>query len=339
LVARHGDDRRTKVVATGITAFNDEDLIPKEGAVITLSSGGYVKRLPPDSFKSQRRGGKGLIGSDVTEEDFLTHFLSASTHDNILFFTDRGRVFQTKVYEIPAASRISKGRAIHNFLELGAEEKVSAIVAYSANAKLEKQFLVLMTRSGLIKKTSLKDFENIRRTGIIAIALKKGDALQGVRLSSGKDQVIVTTERGQSIRFRETQARPMGRTAAGTRAIRLRSGDRVAGFDILSGEARVTESHLLVVMANGFGKRTPIKEYKVQNRGGSGVKTANVTAKTGRLIAARLITDEAEILALSAKGQVIRTELKSVRQTGRSAQGVRLMNMRDGDQVAGVVVI
>ncbi len=339
LVARHGDDRRTKVVATGITAFNDEDLIPKEGAVITLSSGGYVKRLPPDSFKSQRRGGKGLIGSDVTEEDFLTHFLSASTHDNILFFTDRGRVFQTKVYEIPAASRISKGRAIHNFLELGAEEKVSAIVAYSANAKLEKQFLVLMTRSGLIKKTSLKDFENIRRTGIIAIALKKGDSLQGVRLSTGKDQIVVTTEQGQSIRFKEAQARPMGRNAAGTRAIRLRSSDRVAGFDILSGEASVTESHLLVVMANGFGKRTPIKEYKIQNRGGSGVKTANVTTKTGRLIAARLITDEAEILALSAKGQVIRTELKSVRQTGRSAQGVRLMNMRDGDHVAGVVVI
>ncbi|HTY39476.1 MAG TPA: DNA gyrase C-terminal beta-propeller domain-containing protein, partial [Candidatus Paceibacterota bacterium] len=246
---------------------------------------------------------------------------------------------QTKAYEIPAASRTSKGRAIHNFLELPTDEQVSAIIGYKTAAKAKESNLVMVTRNGLIKKTSLKDFENIRRTGIIAISLKKGDALQGVKLSDGKDEVIITTEKGQSIRFREAQVRSMGRSAAGVTAIRLRS-DHVAGFDIIRGEKdKKTDANLLVVMANGFGKQTPLKEYKVQNRGGSGIRTANVTPKTGNLITAQVIDGQAEILAISAKGQIIRTELKSVRRTGRSAQGVRIMNLKGGDRLAGVVVI
>jgi len=339
LKGKYGDARRTQVIKSGVTAINEEDLVPEEEVIITLSAGGYIKRLPPDTFRSQKRGGKGLIGSDVAEEDFLSHFLSANSHDNILFFTERGRVLQTKVYEIPVASRTAKGRAIHNFLELPAEEKVSAIVSYpnAKDEKLESQFLVMVTKKGVIKKTSLADFKNIRRTGIIAISLQKGDALMGVGLSKGKDQIIIATQEGQSIRFKEAQIRKMGRTAAGIRAIRLKAADTVAGFDIINEAAE--GGNFLVVMQNGFGKQTPLKEYKIQNRGGSGVRTANITSKTGKLIAAQIVSAETEIIALSAKGQVIRTALQSVRKTGRSAQGVRIMNLNANDRLAGVVII
>ena len=354
---KYGGERKTAVVIGGIKTFSDEDLVPEEEAVIALSAGGYIKRLPPDSFKAQKRGGKGLIGSDVSEDDFIAQFFGARTHDNILFFTDRGRVFQTKVYEIPPASRTSKGRAIHNFLELPSEENVSAVVNYSDKKPVrqaqgepeaaEGKYLIMVTKNGIVKKTSLDDFRNIRRTGIIAIKLsaqggsasggKKGDSLKWVRLSSGSDQVILGTKNGQAIRFKETQARPMSRTAAGIRAIRLKKNDEVAGFDIIKGETK--EAKVLVVMANGFGKQTGLKEYKLQNRGGSGIKTANITAKTGQLIAAQIITEQTELLALSEKGQVIRTKLSEVRMTGRSAQGVRIMNLKSGDKVAGIVVI
>ncbi len=345
LKEKYGDERKTALVTGGVKAMSDEDLVPKEEAIVALSVGGYIKRLPPDAFKAQKRGGKGLIGSDVGEEDFIAQFFGANTHDNILFFTDRGRVFQTKVYEIPPASRTSKGRAIHNFLELPSEENVSAVVNYSDKGEnAEGKYLIMVTKNGVVKKTSLNDFKNIRRTGIIAISLKKGlpagrhgDSLKWVRLSSGSDQVILGTKNGQAIRFKETQARPMSRTAAGIRAIRLKKGDEVAGFDIIKGETK--EAKVLVVMENGFGKQTPLKEYKLQNRGGSGIKTANITAKTGQLVATQIITEQTELLALSGKGQVIRTNLSEVRMTGRSAQGVRIMNLKSGDKLAGIVVI
>jgi len=338
---KYGDARRTAVVAAGLQEFKDEDLIPQEESIIALSSGGYIKRLTPDTFKSQRRGGKGLIGSEVAEEDFITHFLNANTHDNLFFFTDRGRVFKTKAYEIPAASRTSKGKAIHNFLELPGNELVTAIVAYGANRKASKadgKFLVMVTKDAVIKKTSIKDFENIRRTGIIALDLKKGDALRWVGVSSGDDQVILTTTKGQAVRFKETQIRAMSRAAAGVRAMKLRGGDHVAGFDIIKG-GKVGDARLLVVMANGFAKQTPLKEYKVQNRGGSGIRTARITPKTGEIITSHVIDEEVEILALSAKGQVIRTTLSGVRVTGRDAQGVRIMDLHSGDRLAGAVVI
>ena len=388
LKEKYGGERKTAVVVGGVKTFSDEDLVPEEEAVITLSAGGYIKRLPPDAFKAQKRGGKGLIGSDVSEEDLITQFFGARTHDNVLFFTDRGRVFQTKVHEIPAASRTSKGRAIHNFLELPSDENVSAVVNYadlrglnaqprldgesrradqrglgprgSAQIHLrESAYLIMVTKNGVVKKTSLEDFKNIRRNGIIAISLKKGDALNWVRLSSGGDQVFLGTKNGQAIRFKESQVRPMSRTAGGIRAIRLKKGDVVAGFDIIkqntdkngqhtdkdgknSGQLlSVSSQHVsvLVVMANGFGKQTPLKEYKLQNRGGSGIKTANITAKTGQLVTAQIITEQTELLALSEKGQIIRTALSEVRKTGRSAQGVRIMNLKSGDKLAGIVVI
>jgi len=338
---KYGDERRTKVVSRAVESVSDEDLIPEEEAIVTVSGGGYIKRLPPGTFKVQRRGGKGLIGSEVADEDFLSHFFSANTHDNVLFFTDHGRAFQTKVYEIPQATRTSKGRAIQNFLELPSNENVSAIVSYSAKgAKAEgksgRKYLMMVTKQGVIKKTPLEDFENIRRTGIIALSLKKGDQLKWARLTTGTEQVVLATRQGQSIRFDEKQVRPMGRTAAGVRAIKLKKqNDEVAGFDIIRGD----DAMLLVVMEHGFAKQTALKEYKVQSRGGSGIKTAEVTPKTGMVVSAHVVSEEKEIFALSAKGQMIRTELRTVRKTGRSAQGVHIMDLKSGDRVAGTVVI
>ena len=336
LKEKYGDERRTQVVAHALEAVSDEDLIPEGDAIVTVSAGGYIKRLPPDTFKVQRRGGKGLIGSDVADEDFLLHFFSAATHDNVLFFTDRGRVFQTKVYEIPQATRTSKGKAIQNFLELPADESVSAVVNYSAKNERNK-YLMIVTKHGVIKKTPLEDFENIRRTGIIAISLKKGDQLKWARLTGGADEVVLATRQGQSVRFDEKQIRSMGRTAAGVRAIKLKKqNDEVAGFAVV---AKTVDARLLAVMENGFAKQTKLSEFKKQNRGGSGVKIAQITPKTGPLISAHVVTDEKEIFALSAKGQMIRTELNTVRETGRAAQGVRIMNLKLGDRIAGTLVV
>lgn len=335
---KYSDERRTKVVVHGLKEFKEEDLIPQEDVVITLSKGGYIKRLPPATFRSQERGGKGLIGSEVGEEDFLTHFIAAETHDNILFFTDRGRVFQTKVYDIPQASRTAKGKTIHTFLEISPEENISALIAYPSNE--EDWHLAMVTKNGMIKKTALSDFENIRRTGIIAISLSKGDLLKWVKLVKEGDEIILTTHFGQAIRFREKDVRSMGRTAAGVRAIRLKANDEVSSMDVI-GKERVKDQKLklLVMMANGFGKQTSIKEYKTQKRGGSGIKTAKVTAKTGSVIAAQLIDEEEELLALSMKGQIIRTKLSSVRIASRATSGVRIMKLGEGDKVAGIVTL
>jgi DNA gyrase subunit A len=342
---KYGDERRTKVVAAGLTAFNEEDLIVEEQAIITLSSGGYIKRVTPDVFRLQRRGGKGLIGSDVAEEDFLSHFVTASTHAHILFFTDRGRVFQTKVYDIPVGSRVSKGRAIHNFLELSSEEKVSAIVAYKEgkvkDAEGNPKYLVMATKSGLIKRTPLNDFKNIRRTGIIAISLQKNDALRWVRSSRGSDEVIMVTRQGQSIRFKEGQVRSMGRTAAGVRGIRLKSKDEVVGFDIMErvATAKSGGGNFLVVMEHGFAKQTPLSDYRLQNRGGGGVRTAKITPKTGALVSGQIVSEATELLALSKQGQIIRTRLESIRTASRGTQGVRIMNVAENDKIAGMVLI
>ena len=342
---KYSDERRTKVVAHGLKEFREEDLIPQEETVITFSQSGYIKRLPPNTFRSQRRGGKGLIGSEVAEEDFLTNLISANTHDNILFFTNRGRVFQTKVWEIPAASRVAKGKPIHNFLEIPSEEKVSAIVSYPE--KGENRYLVMLTKNGMIKKTKLADFGNVRRTGIIAIKLKKGDLLNWVKMSEGSDEIIIATREGQSIRFKESQIRAMGRAASGVRAIRLKGKDEVSSTDILKNQrlsakggsasgGKNQDVKLLVVMEKGFGKRTPIGQYRIQKRGGSGIKTAKITSKTGPVVAAHLVAEEEELLAISAKGQIIKTKLADVRVASRATQGVKIMTLNQGDKIAGI---
>jgi DNA gyrase subunit A len=354
LKTKFDEPRLTKIINTEVKEFHEEDLIPQEDVIITLSQGNYIKRLAPTNFRTQKRGGKGLIGFDLKEEDFVTQILAAKSHDNVLFFTDRGRVFQTKAYEIPQASRVSKGKSIYNFLELSPNEKISAIISYgntrinadqqsaqiSADKKNQRQsaFLVMTTQNGFIKKTALEDFANIRRNGLIAIKLKKDDLLKWVKLSSGQDEIILTTALGQAIRFAEKQVRAMGRTASGVKAIRLKKGDAVAGLDIIV-KKEAKEQKLLVVMANGFAKQTPLKQYKVQNRAGSGIKTAKITPKTGPIIAAQIIDEAEEILAISAKGQILKTEISSIRLAGRATQGVRIMNLEAGDKLVGTITI
>lgn len=339
------DPRRTAIVASSLTEFREEDLVPNEEAVIVLTLGGYIKRLPPTNFRAQRRGGKGLIGFDLREEDFIDQFISVNTHDNILFFTDKGKVFQTKGYEIPAASRTAKGKSIHNYLEIPPEEHVSAIVAYSDDAvKNGAEFLVMATKGGMIKKTSLKDFENVRRTGIIAIKLHGNDLLRWVKTSSGKDEIIISTMNGQAIRFKEKDIRPMGRTAAGVKGIGLKKGDFVAGLDIIKtgtiDTRALKELRLLAVMHKGFAKQTPLNEYKTQKRGGSGIKTAKVTEKTGHVISTYVVDSSIEeILAFSKKGQALRTNIGDVRVAGRATQGVRIMNLPEKDELIGVVCL
>ncbi len=348
---KYGDERRTKVVVPGLTEFNKEDFIPQESAVITLSQNGYIKRLAPQMIKSQQRGGKGVIGSEVSEEDILKHFISADTHDNILFFTEKGRVFQTKVYEIPLASRTAKGKTIQNFLAIPAEEKISAVVSYPSFGKdgvKKSDCLMMATRKGLVKKTSLEDFMAIRKNGIIAITLQKGDALIDVKLSSGKDEAIITTKKGQAIRFKESQIRRMGRTASGVKGINLatakiskeiltNSGDEVASFDVLSSER--TSANLLSVMSNGFAKQTSLKQYKIQSRGGRGIKTALITSKTGHLVTSKIITNQTDLIMISGKGQLLRMEIKNIRTSGRASQGVKIIKLNSGDSLAGIVCI
>ena len=344
LKAVYGDERRTRLISSGLTEFKEEDLVPQEEVMISLSGSGYIKRAPSSSIKVQHRGGKGVVGSDVSDEDFISHFISADTHDNILFFTNKGRAFQTKVYEIPAGSRTSKGKIIQNFLEIPTDETISAIISYSSVKQKDLnggKFLVMVTKKGIIKKTDLEGFENIRRNGIAAINLQKGDELKWVELSSGKDEIILITANGKAIRFKESQLRPMGRTAAGVKAIKMKGNDFIAGLDIIdrSGKGKTTGEKLLIITENGFAKQTPLKEYKVQSRGGQGVKTAKITEKTGKIVAAKIIENKEELMALSNKGQIIKTKISDIRTAGRATSGVKVMRLNSGDKVAGAATI
>ncbi|MBI4034226.1 MAG: DNA gyrase subunit A [Candidatus Brennerbacteria bacterium] len=330
-----GGERRTKLVEGDLKEFKEEDLIPEEDVIITLTQSNYIKRMKPSAFRAQGRGGKGLIGFELKEEDMLTNFLSASSHSNVLFFTDRGKAYQTKAYEIPEASRTAKGKSIHNFLEIPGAEKISAVLAYHPGKKGEGKFIVMATASGLVKKSSLEDFENVRRTGIIAIKLRADDALRGVELSSGQDEIILATALGQAIRFKEKEVRLMSRATSGVQAIRLKKGDRLVGLGIIS-----KSSNLLVVTEKGFAKQTPLKEYKQQRRGGSGIKTAKVTEKTGPVIAAEVLTGgEEEAIVFSSKGQALRTKISDIREAGRATQGVRIMRLKAGDKLIGIVCL
>ncbi len=341
LRAKFGNERRTKVFAGEVDKFTQEDLIPNEPAVVIITRDGYIKRLPPDTFKAQGRGGKGVIGLTAKEEDSVEHLFATTTHADLLFFTTRGRVFELKAYDIPPASRTAKGQAVVNFLQLSPEEKVSEVL--SLQDWEGYKFLIMATKHGVIKKVDLNAFENVRRSGLIAINLKPSDQLLWVKPSTGNDEVVLVTAKGQSIRFKEKTVRPMGRTAAGVRGIRVKSGDEVAGMDLLTEGKPSPDEQLLVIMSNGYGKRTKIKEYKVQNRGGSGVKTANVTPKTGTVCSAFIVNakrEQEDIIVMSEKGQVIRLPLKSVSVLGRATQGVRVMRFKEEkDQVASVTFV
>lgn len=339
----YGDERRTQIIKTGVDAFKQEDLIPNEAALVVITRDGYIKRLPPDTFKVQSRGGKGIIGLTTKEEDVVDQIMSCMTHDDILFFTTKGRVFQLKAYDVPVASRTAKGQAIVNFLSLSPNEKVSAVLSLADLSKYS--YLMTVTTQGLIKKTEIADFVNVRRSGLIAVKLKGDDLLEWVKPTTGKDEVLLVSGRGQAIRFREKDIRPMGRAAAGVRGIRLKKGDSVVGMDIVGAEMK--NADLLTVMESGYGKRSPLKGYKAQGRGGSGIKTAKITDKTGPIVMARAVDAAAlpegatgDLLIMSSNGQVIRIALKNVPVLGRQTQGVRVMRFKeDKDTVATVTLL
>ncbi len=341
LKVKFGSPRKTQVNAGAVDKFTQEDLIPNEACVVIITRDGYLKRLPPDTFKAQGRGGKGVIGLTAKEEDGVEHLFATTTHADLLFFTTRGRVFELKAYDVPPSSRTAKGQAVVNFLQLAPEEKVSE--ALSLTDWGGYQFLIMVTKHGVIKKVALNAFENVRRSGLIAINLKPGDKLQWVKPSTGKDDVSLVTCKGQSIRFREASVRPMGRTAGGVRGIKAGGGDEVAGMDLITEGKPSVDEQLLVVMSNGYGKRTKLREYKVQGRGGGGIKTAQVTPKTGQVCSAFVVNakrEKEDLIVMSEKGQVIRLPLKSVSVLGRATQGVRVMRFKEAsDQVASVTFV
>ncbi|HDL74934.1 MAG TPA: DNA gyrase subunit A, partial [bacterium] len=337
---RFGDERRTKVFVQKIGEFNQEDLIPDDDVIITLTSGGYVKRVSPLIYKKQKRGGKGMLGMKTMGDDVVEYFLSARAHDFLLFFTDSGKVFQTKAYEIPEGSRVAKGRGLVNFLEISPQEKVLSLQTLGKKDKEGLEYLIMVTQNGIIKKTPLKAFENIRRNGLIAIGLKKGDLLKDVRKTSGNDEILLVTKKGQSIRFKEKEIRSMGRTATGIKGIRLKKDDKVISMQIIKEQKPKSKEYLMIITENGYGKKTDLKQYRLQGRGGSGIKTANVTPKTGDLVGAKVLTGEEEdLIVVSQKGQVIRMKIKAVSEIGRSTQGVRLMRLDAGNKVASVTCI
>ncbi len=342
LAEKFGDERRTKIVKAGVKEFSMEDIIADVPAVVMMTKDGYIKRLPPDTFTQQGRGGKGVIGLTTKEEDAVEAIYSATTHDDMMFFTSRGRVFRLKAYEIPEASRTAKGQAIVNFLELGPGEKVSSVLVGNLKKQLGAKFIMMVTNRGTIKKTKLEDFENVRKSGLIAIKLNDGDNLQWVRTSTGKDQVMLATMNGMSIRFNEDDVRPMGRVAAGVRGMKLKGDDEIIGMEVISADAQKEGRQLLTIMGNGYGKRTDIEEYGVQGRGGSGIKTAQITAKTGKLVCAYVteMQDTRDLLIMSQGGQIIRTSVTSVSVIGRATQGVRVMRFKQaGDMVATATVV
>ena len=335
-----GDQRRTKVFSQKTGEIAEEDLIPAEETIITLTQGGYIKRINPATYKLQKRGGKGILGMKTIGEDIVEHFLTANTHDNLLFFTDSGKVFRTPVYEIPEGTRVAKGRGLLNFLEISPEEKVLSLHPLGKkDAEMGIKYLAIVTKDGIIKKTALEEFENVRRSGLIAVNLKKGDALRSVRKTTGQDEIILVTKKGQAIRFKEKEIRPMGRLAAGVKGIRLKKGDEVIAMDVVDVRHQQPEKkYLLVVSENGYGKRTDLKEYRLQGRGGAGIKTAQITAKIGNLIASKFLTAEEDLIVISQKGQVIRTKISSIPKLSRATQGVRIMRLEE-DKVASAACI
>lgn len=336
---RFGDERRTTVMKNAVGTFSAEDLIPEENVIITITKSGYVKRLAPDTYRSQSRGGKGVIGQTLKEEDVVEKLISSNTHDDILFFTNKGRVFQTKVYELPEGSRVSKGQALVNFLQLGQGEVSTAVLTLSK--KDDAKFLVMATKKGLIKKTPREEFAKVRRSGMIAISLKGDDELKWVECSSGEDQIMLSTENGQAIRFSEKDVRPMGRNASGVTGMRLKKDDLIISMDVIKKSIDLKKLEVLVITENGLGKKTEAAYYKVQKRAGSGIKTLKVTPKTGKIVSMYILNNEEEhdLVIMSRAGQTIRTPLNAVSTLGRATQGVRVMRLEEGDKVASATII
>jgi len=340
LKKKYADERKTKVVQAAIGEFKEEDLIAQQDVVIMMTQDGYIKSFIPETIKAQKRGGKGIIGFDVKEEDKIQHVIVANTHDNLLFLTTQGKVFQLRAFEIPIVARTARGKSIFNFIELPQNEKIAAIVNYPLNKKEPAGFLMMVTKKGIMKKTPLSDFLNVRRSGLIAIKLKDDDELKDVKIVQKNDEIIVLSAYGQALRFSEKDLRPMGRAAAGVLGIKLKkeSGNEVRGFDVIKPDLK--NGLLLVVTEGGFGKKTALKEYRLQHRGGQGIKTAKITEKTGKVVAIRVLDPEdKEVLLISKNGILIKTDLSNISKQSRVSQGVRLIRLEADDLVAGIVAL
>ncbi|WP_420887533.1 DNA gyrase subunit A [Candidatus Nanosynbacter featherlites] len=329
---KYGDERRSKIINHELGKFSDEELIPEEDAVVLLTTENYIKRTLASDYRKQNRGGKGKRGMTTKEEDIIAQIIPASTHDYLLFFTNKGRVFRLKAYEVPAASLSAKGVAAVNLLQMQPEEKITAIIKHEKNAS-DAGYLFMATKNGTVKKTPLSDYANIRTNGLIAIKLDDGDELKWIKKTDGESDVIISTSAGQAIRFNEKDARPMGRAARGVRGVRLRPNDRVVGMDIVTSD----DQTLLVISEQGFGKRTRVTNFPSHKRGGVGIKAAIVTAKTGPIISVQTIDPTmTDAILVSQNGQTIRISLKDIKLLGRTTQGVTIMRLGDNDAVSSI---
>ena len=330
----YGDERRTQVVAQELNRLSDEDLVPDEQVVVTLTSANYIKRSTLADYKRQNRGGKGRRGMTTREEDVIEHVVNASTHDFLLFFTNRGRVFRLKTYEVPQTNLNAKGVAIVNLLQLQPEETVSAVINISKSDKAAN--LLMCTVRGVVKKTPFEQYQNVRSSGLIAINLDEGDELKWIRMTSGDNEVIISTSQGQAIRFHERDARPMGRVSRGVRGIRLRANDHVIGMDVVD-----EHSSIFVISKYGYGKRTKVAQFTPHARGGVGIRSAVVNTKTGELVGVNTLSDndDQEVIIISRNGQTIRLGIKDIPALGRATQGVRIMRLNDGDEVVSLALV
>lgn len=329
---RFGDDRRTKIAEGEAVSIEDEDLIEQKDVLLTLTHNGYIKRMPADEFKVQNRGGRGIKGMGVQDDDFINHLIFSSTHDFLLFFTNLGKVYSKKAYEIPEFGRNAKGLPIVNLLELDKGEKIQAVINVPEGA--DDNYLFFVTKMGTVKRTKVSEFQNIRRSGLIALTLRDGDELNNVLTTDGKQNILIGTHLGYAVTFNEKDVRSMGRTAAGVRGINLRDNDYVVGSDILE-----PASEVLVISEKGYGKRTAASEYPVKGRGGKGIKTANITEKNGPLAGVTVVNGDEDIMLITSAGVMIRFDVDDVSQTGRATLGVRLIKVDDGAQVASITAV
>ncbi|MFS8640440.1 MAG: DNA gyrase subunit A, partial [Symbiobacteriaceae bacterium] len=328
---RYGDARRTKIVA-GAADFEVEDLIAEEDVVITLTHRGYIKRLPVDTYRSQRRGGRGVTGIQTREEDFVSQLFIATTHEHLLFFTNRGKVYHRRVHEVPEASRTARGTAVVNLIEIERDEQVNAVIPVREFD--DAHDLVMATRNGVVKRTSLVEFTHIRRGGLIALTLDEHDELVGVQLTDGRHDLLLVTRGGQAIRFPVSEVRSMGRAARGVMGIRLEPGDQVVGMEVVDDAA-----DLLVVTERGFGKRTPLKEFRSQGRGGKGIRAITITPRNGPVADFEVVRAGEEVMLVSQGGIVLRVPVEQVSVQGRAAQGVTIMRLEPGDRVSAVATL
>ena len=329
---KYGDERRTEIIYKA-EEFSIEDMIAEENVVITISHSGFIKRFPVSGYRRQARGGKGVTGATTKEDDFIEHMFIASTHNYILFFTDKGKCYWLKVHEIPEASRMARGKSIVNLISKQPDENIAAFVPVQEFD--DEHFIAMVTERGLVKKTRLSEYGNIRRTGIAAISMQRGDCVKDVKLTDGSQDIVIGTHEGMAIRFHEGEARPIGRTATGVRAITLNKGDKVIGAVVIKRQS----TSILVVAENGFGKRSELEEYRVSHRGGKGVITIRVTDKTGKMVAIKEVLDNDDVVVVTAKGIVIRQPARDIRIAGRNTQGVRLIRLESGDLVAAVAAV